>query len=173
MPGFDEVLKAYTARHRALVEADFPGMPGERVAVRLLTDEELDAVAIEAVRHIKALGLDTYVDGDQRLDAARQQGLIQRAFFRPGESDDRGPIPFFSSVETIREELTPDTRAQLLALYEEHALKVAGAEPRYSDEALETFRDALTERPAEHLLSSLARADLVALIDGLVAKLKR
>lgn len=93
----------------------FPGQPTMTVAVKLLSDAELDSVRLEAVEFCKKKKAELGAD-PEFLDRLIHRETVARAFYDP----DRADHSFFGSQEDVAE-LDNLTVRSLYELYVTHA----------------------------------------------------
>lgn len=93
----------------------FPGAPGVEVAIKLLSDAELDGVRLEAVEYAKKKKAELIAD-PEFLDRVIHRETVARAFYDPAAQEDS----FFSSQAEVAE-LDSQTVRALYELYFSHA----------------------------------------------------
>ena len=113
MAGFgDERIQKVLRGRREVVVVPFPGVEGEEVGVRILTEEDIDAARADAAQHVeleaKRLKLDSLrllsVD-PEFMDREFQRQIIARAFFDAEDSpaDRSKSKPFFATARAVRQ----------------------------------------------------------------------
>lgn len=93
----------------------FPGAPGIEIAVKLLSDAELDGVRLQAVEECKKKKVELIAD-PEFLDRLIHRETVARAFYDPAKSTDS----FFGSQAEVAE-LDNLTVRSLYELYISHA----------------------------------------------------
>lgn len=111
---------------RAFRTLEFPGRPDVRIAVRALTEREIDACRVEAQRQFFALckarewAAEKVIDIDPLLHARLvDRQIVWRAFYDPDTVTAETPTPFFASDSDLAE-LDSVTLSDLMAAYAEH-----------------------------------------------------
>lgn len=161
----DDRIRAMLLGRRAFRVIQFPGAPEIKVAVRLLSESEIDACRVAGQSMFlascekrkwspeKAIQIDPlmhtrYVD--------RQ--IVWRAFFDPDTISAKTPEPFFPS-ETDVAELDSVMTSDLLAAYVEHQDLVTPGRTLGAEE-VDALIDAMGKGPPEVVFRSFARSTL-------------
>lgn len=114
-----ELVRAAVEGRRIKRAVPFPGMEGHTIAVRVLTDVELDGCHRRAAEYCGKIEAVIKIDPDI-FDRALRREVVEAAFFQSVDSNDS----FFESSEQVGE-LDDQTVIALHALYYEHRDLVA------------------------------------------------
>lgn len=92
----DEVVSVAVQGRRAVKRYPFPGVDGAECGVRMLTDDEIDTLRLNAVNYCKSKQVDLHMDPDF-LDRTIQRLTVFHAFVdpdKPGEKyfEDLGDV---------------------------------------------------------------------------------
>jgi len=124
---FDEQTRALIlGPKRAFRTLDFPGRPDVKVAVRALTEREIDACRVEAQRQFLALckqrewNPDRAINIDPLLHSRLvDRQIVWRAYYDPDTVTMAEPVAFFGSDADVQD-LDSITLSDLISAYAEH-----------------------------------------------------
>ena len=163
---------------RALRTVAFPGRVGLEVAVRLLTDQEIDDCRMRAFASLAKSAkkndwdVATLTDVDPDLLARIQtREILARAFYDSTTIGEEKPVPFFTSADEVGREVDAPTVELLFTLYLEHQAFVAPLKSA-SDEEVKSLAEALGKAPPASVLASFDRSTLVHLCTSLASALR-
>jgi hypothetical protein len=114
----DESVRSALAGRMAVREYPLPGAESVMVGVRLLRDEEMDAVRLQAQQFVLTKKCELAVD-PEFLDRAIKRELISRAFVDAEKTDEA----FFGSQASVAELDAPMVLA-CFELYNQHQMMV-------------------------------------------------
>ena len=127
MPQFsNERISALIAGTKALRLYAFPGLPDVKIAMRLLTEAELDAIDVGVMADLEKLGKPRSWDVNVMVDAAgdlhqrlTERRIVFHATFTEESIDLPEPMRFFAKIEELGT-LDTGTLTKLYTLYCEH-----------------------------------------------------
>ena len=108
-------LDKIKAGRKQLKKLDFPGMEGVQVALRVLTEAELDECRIESWKWVKEkfdLAPDS-IRGHEHYNRELWSQMLFRALIVADGAEEL-PTPLAVDVENLKEKLTPDERKTLI-----------------------------------------------------------
>jgi hypothetical protein len=174
----DVQVTAVVRGARAPRTVAFPGREGVVVAVRLLTDQEIDDCRLRAFAALKkgaeknGWDVATLTDVDPDLLARMQtREIIARAFIDSETTENEKPTPFFSSADEVGREVDAPTVELLFTLYLEHQSFVAPLKSA-SEEEVKALAEALGKAPPASVLAAFDRSTLVRLCTSLASALR-
>ena len=163
---------------RAPCTVVFPGREGVVVAVRLLTDQEIDDCRLRAFAALKkgaeknGWDVATLTDVDPDLLARMQtREIIARAFLDSETIENEKPTTFFTSAEEVAREVDAPTVELLFTLYLEHQAFVAPLKGM-NEEEVKGFAEALGKGQPASVLAAFDRNTLVRLCTSLASALR-
>jgi len=122
----DESVRAMICGTSLYQEVPYPSKPELTIAVRVLSEAELDSCRVQAqgaVRQIaRKAGWDPkdVVDVDPDLfERLHQRAIVARAFYDPDTTKSKTPIPFFTGPDQVAE-VESVVVDDLMRLYLEH-----------------------------------------------------
>lgn len=113
----DDAIKAALCGSQAMRRYPFPGHAKTQVAVKLLTDAQLDGARLRAVETVKARKAEVLIDPDF-LDRCIHREIIAAAFYDADESSK--DVWFFADQDEVAQ-LDNHTVRALYELYMTHA----------------------------------------------------
>lgn len=149
MPKYSDtdVTEALAGR-KAVRVYPFPSAEHIKVGVRMLSDDEMDGVRLEAQEYVKKKKCELVID-PEFFDRALHREVIARAFVDAEQQDE----PFFSSMREVRE-LDPALVVACFELYTRHQIAM---DPfaHCTREDVEELVDLLGKSPESEELSRL------------------
>lgn len=168
---FDELMdKAALKGRRTFRRAPFPGVEDVEVALRLLTDAEMDSCRERTATLCKRKNIDNALDPDY-FDRILTREIIARAFYDADTIDSDEPHVLFGSNDRVAE-LDPIIIRQLFAYYDEHMREADPLLFLGEDEA-RAFVEAMGKERGLAMLSSFDAATLMSLCLTLGALLQK
>lgn len=146
--------------------AHWPGQPELRVRVRSLTNAQVLECRAAAYAELerRLLPVNTFT-----VDALEEE-IMTQILFRVVRQHDDPTKPFAVSVEDMRDNSTPDERAAMFRVYEEHRATVDPDPDRLDPKSLEELLDAIKKK-GPIILRRLGRATLERLLITTVVQL--
>ena len=149
---YDERIRALIAKPRAPRVVDYPG--GDfKIAVRILSDEEIDFCREEAQRQFRKTCTKNQWNPVEAtdLDPTHMQRLIERemiarAFLDPDTLTNASPAPFFPSTSDVAV-IGAQMATKLMRIYLEHQDVVDPSIEILDEEALKGIVEALKKEP--------------------------
>lgn len=175
----DAAVAAAIRGARAFATYPFPGREGVEVAVRLLTDAEVDGCRLRAFGTLqtmaKAQGWDaaliTDVDPDL-ADRLKVREVVAAAMYDPATTGSEAPVRFFSSAAEVAKECDATTVERLMSLYVEHQDSAAPLRSM-TDAEVQEFVEALGNgQRATASLAVLERNTLSRLLTSMACALR-
>lgn len=149
-----------------LTPAHWPGHPEMPVKIRSLTSTQVLECRAAAFAELERqrLPVNTFT-----LDALEEE-LLTQIIFRVVRNPEEPKQPFALSVDDLRDNSTPDERAAMFRVYEEHRAKVDPDPDRMEPDSLEALVDAIKKK-GPMVLRQLGRATLERLLLTTVGQL--
>lgn len=175
----DQQVAAIVRGARALRVIDLPGREGVQVAVRLLTDGEIDDCRLRAFgalqKAAKAQEWDVALltDVDPDLVARMQtREIVARAFYDAETISNEKPTPFWSGAAELARECDAPTVERLFQAYLEHQQFVAPYRHLTDAEVKELVATLGKEQGALATLAEFDRSTLARLCTSLAFALR-
>lgn len=175
----DTQVAAIVRGARAFRTIDFPGRAGVQVAVRLLTDGEIDDCRLRAFGSLqkaaKAQDWDVALltDVDPDLVARMQtREIVARAFYDADTTSADKPLPFWASAAELARECDAPTVERLFAAYLEHQQFAAPYRTLTDGEVTELVASLGKGPGAQVTLAALDRSTLASLCTSLASALR-
>jgi hypothetical protein len=141
----------------------WPGRPELPVRIRSLTTAQVLECRAAAYAELEAMKIPV----NQFTIDALEEEIATQILFRVVRDAER-PEPFALSVDDLRQHSTPDERAAMMRVYEEHRASVDPDPATMSAETLDGLVDALKKK-GPTALKSIGRATLERLLLSMVA----
>lgn len=154
----DARIREMIAGRKAPKAYEVPGLDGVRVAIQLLSDEDIDNCRIEAQRYCARQKVDVDIDPDFLERETRRQ-IIWRSM----REVDHPERPFFASDREVRE-VDAELLAMMFALYFEHQAWVSPMRA-LNREQVQELAEVLGKAPRDTAPAILAGYDSSTLRD--------
>lgn len=175
----DQQVAAIVRGARAFRVVDFPGREGVRLAVRLLTDGEIDDCRLRAFgalqKAAKAQDWDVALltDVDPDLVARMQtREIVARAFYDADTISAEKPLPFWSGASELARECDAPTVERLFEAYLEHQQHAAPYRHLSEAEVQELVAALGKGQGAPAILAGFDRSTLARLCTSMASALR-